>query len=351
MKTQILQNLTQLQQEATDTISKAANTADLENLRVEFAGKKGKLTHILKQLGQVSAEDRAELGQKANELKATIENLLTQQLDSIKKSYYENLSINEWYDVTVIPKTFPMDCDLGISHGHLHPISQMQKRLEQIFTSMGFSIMDGPQVETDYFNFGALNFSEDHPAREMQDTFYTKDGTLLRTHTSSVQVRGMQLLKPPIRMIAPGRVFRYEEVDASHENTFYQMEGMIIEKEISIAHLLYLMKTLLTEIFEKEVDVRLRPGYFPFVEPGFELDMKCLLCMGKGCSVCKHSGFVEVLPCGLIHPNVLESGKLHSKEWQGAAFGLGLDRLVMMKYGIEDIRYFHNPDPQFLTQF
>jgi len=217
--------------------------------------------------------------------------------------------------------------------------------------------MDGPQVETDFFNFEALNFTDDHPAREMQDTFYTKQAHLLRTHTSSVQVRGMKKLTPPLRMIAPGRVFRYEEIDASHEHTFYQMEGMIIDKKISVSHLLYLMKTLLKEIFsgigdnDKEVTVRLRPGYFPFVEPGFELDMQCLLCKGKGCSVCKQSGWLEVLPCGLVHPNVIKAGGLDPNEWQGAAFGLGLNRLVMMSYGIEDIRYFQNANPAFLSQF
>ena len=253
---------------------------------------------------------------------------------------------------------------------------------------MGFSIVDGPQLEDDRHNFGALNFTDDHPARDMQDTFYTQAQAgathLLRTHTSSVQIRALEKLKPPLRIIAPGRVFRYEEVDASHEHTFYQMEGMIIDRQISVGNLLHLMQTLLTEVFGREVDVRLRPGYFPFVEPGFELDMKCLVCNGRGldaaqsptpsmtfgsqkdgihaaaspapsmalgCSVCKHSGWVEVLPCGLVHPNVLRNVGLDPLEWQGAAFGLGLNRLVMMQHGIEDIRHFMLGKLTFLRQF
>lgn len=235
--------------------------------------------------------------------------------------------------------------------GSLHPISQIQYEIEDIFTSMGFSVMDGPEVETDENNFGALNFTEDHPARDMQDTFYTSDGNLLRTHTSAIQVRALRKLKPPFRIIAPGRVFRYEEVDASHENTFYQVEGMVVGENISVAHLIYTMETLLSRVFRKEIKTRLRPGYFPFVEPGFELDINCLVCNGDGCSVCKHSGWLELLPCGLVHPNVLESAGLDSKKWTGFAFGLGLDRLVMMRYGIHDIRYFQSGNLRFLKQF
>ena len=227
----------------------------------------------------------------------------------------------------------------------------MQSELEDIFTSMGFSIQDGPQVETDYYNFGALNFTDDHPAREMQDTFYTTTRNLLRTHTSAVQVRSMLKMKAPMKIIVPGRVFRYEEIDASHEHTFYQMEGMIIDREVSISNLLYLMRTLLKEVFKNEVEVRLRPGYFPFVEPGFELDIQCIICGGGGCRVCKKSGWLEVLPCGLVHPNVIRAGGLDPSEWQGAAFGLGLNRLVMMRHSIEDIRHFQDSNPAFLKQF
>ena len=218
------------------------------------------------------------------------------------------------------------------------PITQIQREIEDLFVSLGFAVLDGPEVETEYHNFDALNIPPDHPARDMQDTFWLDGGNLLRTHTSPVQVRGMETLGPPLRMIAPGRVFRNESVDASHEHTFYQLEGMMIDRDVSVAHLIYFMKTLLTAIFQREVTVRLRPGYFPFVEPGFELDIQCLICGGPGCPVCKQSGWVELLPCGLVHPNVLRMSGIDPDEWNGFAFGLGLTRLVMMRYGIDDIR-------------
>ena len=342
-----------------DFISQLANVAinnDIEGLRTDFLGKKGKLTTILKGLGSLSVEERSSIGSVANKIKEELLSLLLQKEEELQELKYKQLESTEWFDMTIKPPVFPSNYYVynlknTLEKGHTHPISLMQKKLEDIFTSMGFSILDGPQVEFDFFNFEALNFSEDHPAREMQDTFYLKDGALLRTHTSSIQIRGLLGNKPPLKFIAPGRVFRYEEVDASHEHTFYQMEGMVIDKNVSISHLLYLMETLLEEVFQKKVEVRLRPGYFPFVEPGFELDMKCLICNGDGCSVCKRSGWVEVLPCGLVHPNVIESVGLDSKEWQGAAFGLGLNRLVMMKYAIEDIRYFQGAHLDFLKQF
>lgn len=351
MASELLNQLKDLEQELGQKIEQSPSDNDLEGLRIEYLGKKGKLTSILKGLGKVTPEERAEVGKAANQLKAQIEERMKQRSVEIQKEYYESLSDTEWYDITRTGSNYPEGFYNGPNEGHIHPISTIQKRLESIFTSLGFSIVDGPQVETDFYNFGALNFTEDHPAREMQDTFYTENGSLLRTHTSSMQVRALQYLQPPLRIVAPGRVFRYEEVDASHEHTFYQMEGMVIDKEISVSHLLFLMSTLLKEIFEKEVEIRLRPGYFPFVEPGFELDMKCLICRGEGCAVCKKTGWVEVLPCGLVHPNVLKSGGLDPEKWQGAAFGLGLNRLVMMRYGIEDIRYFQNAQPEFLYQF
>jgi len=347
----LTQDLKSLEKELQKKLAEALDEKDLENVSVEFLGKKGKLTHVLKALGTVSPEERGQIGKLANELKNALEENIESRRQNLLNDYYKKLAETEWYDTTILPPHFPCGFKTGNSAGHIHPIGFMQKKLEEIFTSMGFSIMDGPQVETDHNNFGTLNFTDDHPAREMQDTFYTEQDHLLRTHTSAVQIRGMKKLKPPMRMIAPGRVFRYEELDASHEHTFYQMEGMVIDRVVSVSNLLHLMHTLLEEIFQKHVEVRLRPGYFPFVEPGFELDMKCLICNGKGCPVCKQSGWSEVLPCGLVHPNVIQSGGLNPEEWQGAAFGLGLNRLVMMHYGIEDIRYFQNPDPAFLYQF
>jgi len=220
-----------------------------------------------------------------------------------------------------------------------------------IFTSMGFQILDGPEAETEHYNFEALNIPKHHPARDMQDTFWTEDGNLLRTHTSAIQVRGMEKVRPPFRVVGPGRVFRYETTDASHENTFYQVEGMMVDRDISVSNLIFFMKQLLREIFKKDVKIRLRPGFFPFVEPGFELDINCLICGGSGCPVCKQSGWVELLPCGLVHPNVLRSGGIDPDEWSGFAFGLGLNRLIMMRYGINDIRHFLSGDVRFVYQF
>ena len=223
---------------------------------------------------------------------------------------------------------------------------------------MGFEVLDGPHIENEFYNFEALNIPGDHPARDMQDTFWFKDEKseegkkhLLRTHTSTIQVRGMMSRKPPFKFIAPGTVFRCERTDASHEMVFNQLEGMMVGKDISVANLIYFMKTTLKEIFKKDVEFRLRPGFFPFVEPGFELDIKCLICGGKGCSVCKHVGWVELLPCGMVHPNVLRAGGIDPDEYNGFAFGIGLDRLVMMRYGIDDIRHLQSGDLRFNTQF
>lgn len=239
----------------------------------------------------------------------------------------------------------------GPRPGSLHPVTQIQTEIEDLFTSLGFAVLDGPEVESEYHNFDALNIPSTHPARDMQDTFWLTGGNLLRTHTSPVQVRGMERLGPPLRMIAPGRVFRNEEVDASHEHTFYQVEGMMVDRNVSVANMNYFMKTMLTAIFHRDVTVRLRPGYFPFVEPGFELDIQCLICGGAGCPVCKHSGWVELMPCGLVHPNVLRMSGIDPDQWGGFAFGLGLTRLAMMRYAIDDIRLLQSGDLRFLRQF
>ncbi|MCZ8342315.1 MAG: phenylalanine--tRNA ligase subunit alpha [Leptospira sp.] len=332
-----------LVKEAEVSIKTTKSEADLDQTKNIYIGKKGKLTAVLKGLASLSVEEKKSIGKLANEAQVKLEAIIESQKKNLKESFYENELKKEIFDV-LRPTKFA-------DTGSIHPISQIQYEIEDIFSSMGFSIMDGPEVETDENNFAALNFSEDHPARDMQDTFYTVDGNLLRTHTSAIQVRALRKLKPPFRIIAPGRVFRYEEVDASHENTFYQVEGMVVGEDISIAHLIYTMETLLSRVFRKEIKTRLRPGYFPFVEPGFELDIQCLVCGGDGCSVCKHSGWLELLPCGLVHPNVLEYAGLDSKKWTGFAFGLGLDRLVMMRYGIHDIRYFQSGNLRFLKQF
>ncbi len=339
----LIEELEKIYQDTKSQIEATDVDAELEKIRNEVLGKKGTLTSILKQLGSLSAEMKKTAGQKANEFSKELEKILGTKKEEVKKK--EQLALIEKEKFDSLRPLRQAD------YGTLHPITRIQYEVEDIFVSMGFQIMDGPEIETDYNNFEALNFTDDHPARDMQDTFYTDDGNLLRTHTSAIQVRALRILKPPFRIIAPGRVFRYEEVDASHENTFNQVEGMVVGKDISAANLTYTMNTLLSSIFRRETVVRLRPGYFPFVEPGFELDFQCMVCGGKGCSVCKHSGWVELLPCGLIHPNVLKSAGLDPSVWTGFAFGLGLDRLVMMRYGINDIRYFNSGNLRFLKSF
>ena len=341
------QQLENLYKQTIATIEKAASIDELEQIRVKVLGRKGELTQILRSLGTLPQEERIETGKLSNELKDSIEEALEKRKTQLTQQHINKLIMEDWLDVTLTKPGLLQE----YQRGHLHPISQIQYEIEDIFTSMGFEILDGPEVETDYYNFEALNIPPYHPARDMQDTFWTEDGNLLRTHTSAIQIRGMERLKPPFRVIGPGRVFRYESIDASHENTFYQVEGMMIDKDISVAHLIYFMKTLLKEIFKRNITIRLRPGYFPFVEPGFELDIQCLICGGKGCSVCKYSGWLELLPCGLVQPNVLRYGKIDPDKWSGFAFGLGLNRLVMMRYGINDIRHFLSGDIRFLYQF
>jgi phenylalanyl-tRNA synthetase alpha chain len=322
----------------------AATTLEaLEAVRVEALGRKGKLAEVSKGFGKLSPEERSSAGKLLNAAKQELEANLDARKSAIEGAALDSRLAAEWIDLT---QPAP-----GIRPGHLHPVTQVQREIEELFISLGFAIMDGPEVETEYYNFDALNIPPDHPARDMQDTFWLKDGRLLRTHTSPVQIRALEKLGPPLKMIAPGRVFRNEEVDPSHEHTFYQLEGMMVDRDVSVAHLIYFMKTLLSAIFKRDVTVRLRPGFFPFVEPGFELDIQCLICGGKGCPVCKQSGWVELLPCGLVHPAVLRSGGLDPDEWNGFAFGLGLTRLAMMRYAIDDIRLFSSGDLRFLQQF
>jgi len=315
----------------------------VERLRVEYLGKKGHLTTLLRGMGGLPPEERPLAGEAVNELKAEIERALADRLSSLIVAEEEAAEIAERIDVSLR--------GAGRRPGVPHPVAQTMREAIEIFVGMGFSVTSGPEAELDFFNFEALNFKPHHPARDMQDTFWTEDGNLLRTHTSAIQIRAMEKVKPPFRVVGPGRVFRYESTDASHDNTFYQVEGMMVDRNITVAHLIYVMKRLLKEIFHREVTVRLRPGYFPFVEPGFELDIHCLICDGGGCSVCKQSGWVELLPCGLVHPNVLRMGGIDPAEWSGFAFGLGLNRLIMMKYGINDIRHFLSGDIRFLQQF
>ncbi len=335
--------LEELRRATLAAFASAVSLEDVEEARVEALGRKGALARISKEFGKLAPDERARLGKLLNSVKQDLETEYSQKKQRFEQTDLAERLANEWIDVT-LPAP-------GIRPGSLHPVTQLQQEIEDLFTSLGFAVLEGPEVETEEHNFDALNIPAAHPARDMQDTFWLSNGHLLRTHTSPVQVRGMRKLGPPLRMIAPGRAFRNEEVDASHEHTFYQLEGMMVDREVSVANLIYFMKTLLSSIFKREVTVRLRPGYFPFVEPGFELDIFCLICGGVGCSVCKYSGWVELLPCGLVHPNVLRMSNIDPDQWGGFAFGLGLTRLAMMRYAIDDVRQFLSGDLRFLTQF
>lgn len=326
-----------------DAFANAKSINELRDIEIRFLGKKSELYSLSRQIGALkSPQEKKEAGQIINMLKNDMSRQINERKEELEQKGI-NEAISSGFDITypVFPKT----------GGSIHPVKNIQMELEQIFTGMGFSIVSGPEMETDYYNFQALNIPPNHPARDMQDTFWLENGMLLRTQTSTCQVRAMEHFNAPLSVIAPGKCFRYEAMDASHETTFYQMEGLVIDEHISIRHLIGTMKTLLSQIFERDVNIRLRPGYFPFVEPGFELDIECLICGGKGCRTCKQSGYLELLPCGMVHPNVLEMSGINPDRYNGFAFGLGLTRLAMMKYKIHDIRYFNSGDIRFLRQF
>jgi len=345
----MIERLKELENTFDCALRDASSEAELADIKARFLGSKGKLTLILKTLGLVSIEERRELGKAVNELKDRLLRKLMDAKTDVEKSSIDKQLKENWIDITLRER----DRAGRQWKAGLHPVTIIQRELEDIFLSMGFDILDGPHIEDDFHNFTALNISESHPARDMQDTFWFKDlRHLLRTHTSTIQIRGMrQKGKPPFRFVGPGKVFRCEAIDTSHEVVFHQMEGMLIGRSITVANLIYFEKVLLGEIFGKKVEIRLRPGFFPFVEPGFELDIGCLICNGAGCRVCKGNGWVELLPCGMTHPNVLRHGGINPDEYNGFAFGLGLDRLVMMRYGIDDIRLIHSGSVDFSKQF
>ncbi len=326
-------------------INKLNKQADVLALKASVIGKKGSLAEILKSLKDATPEQRKEIGPKSNQIKQDIEKMVLNKLQELELEEVNAKLADNKLDFSLTDSVL----DLGLQAAGLHPVSQIQREIEDIFLSMGFEILDGPHIEDDFHNFEALNIPETHPARDMQDTFWFSDMKhLLRTHTSTIQVRGMESRKPPFKFVGPGKVFRCERTDATHEMCFHQLEGMMVGKNITVGNLIYFMKTLLKEIFKTDMEVRLRPGYFPFVEPGFELDIRWKK-PGKGES--KHSGWLELLPCGMVHPNVLKAGGIDPEEYNGFAFGLGLDRLVMVKYMIEDIRHLHSGDLRFNKQF
>lgn len=340
----MIDKISNLRDAAIGRIKEAVNSAEVEELRVKLLGKKGELTEMLKDLKNMDIEERKQFGQKANALKTELTEIFEGKFKELSvKDVKKSLSSVSNFDISLPGTNFKL--------GSLHPVTIVQKEIERIFTGMGFNIVDGPEAEEEFFNFEALNIPKHHPARDMQDTYWLENGSLLRTHTSPCQVRAMQKYGAPLKVIAPGRCFRNESTDASHENTFFQLEGMMIDKNVSIANLIYVMKLLLSEVFQRDVKIRLRPGFFPFVEPGFELDLNCMICGGKGCPTCKHSGWIELLPCGMVHPNVLRYGGIDPEEYTGFAFGLGLTRLAMMKYGISDIRVLNSGDLRAMEQF
>ncbi|MFW0862148.1 MAG: phenylalanine--tRNA ligase subunit alpha [Candidatus Komeilibacteria bacterium] len=336
----MLDDLKKIKTRALKEFNNIKNSEELEELKVKYLGRNGELTKLLKNLKDIAEEEKPKVGKIANEIKES----LGSALNKVADNFDDSSGSGEEFSNLTLP-------GIQKGKGSLHPNTLMQNELEQIFTAMGFKVIEGPDIESEYFNFTALNIPEDHPARDTQDTFWLSDGNLLKTHTSPMQVRAMRKYGAPLRAVFPGRCFRFEATDASHDSTFYQLEGLMIDKDISIANVIAVMKELLRAVFNKEVKVRQRPGYFPFVEPGFELDINCLICEGDGCSVCKQSGWLELLPCGLVHPNVIKAGGLDPKEYSGFAFGLGLTRLVMMKYGIDDIRLLQGGDLRFLKQF
>lgn len=338
-----------------EELSKVMDMESLENLRLDFMSKKGKIQELMKELGKVPNEQKKEVGQMINTFKNEVTAKFDEKKDELAKLQEELIiAASESYDET-LPTEDPC--------GSYHPITLVQRELEDIFESMGFDVEDYNEIVDDYHCFEALNIPKFHPARDMQDTYYlSTPNQLLKSHTSAAQnaimIKYGNKLKTegrPIRAVFPGRCFRNEAIDACHENTFFQMEGVMIDKDISISNLIYFMKTMLSEVFERDVTVRLRPGFFPFVEPGFELDIQCLICGGDGCPSCKNSGWLELCPCGMIHPNVLKAGGINTDEepdtYTGFAFGLGLTRLAMMKYGVKDIRTFNDGDLSALSQF
>jgi len=340
-----------LQKKAEDFFSffnEAKTKEELLKLKAEFLGESGPIIPLMELVKKAPKEQKGTLGPLANTLRSKgLESFQKKWDFFLEQEILDSLKKNS-LDLTARESFSALDKNLG----GLHPRTVVQREVEDIFTRLGFDILEGPHLEDDYHNFSALNIPEDHPAREMQDTFWL-EGTppLLRTHTSTIQVRGMKQHKPPFRFIGPGPVFRCERTDASHESVFYQLEGMYVDKNVSVAHLIYFMKVALKEILKREAPIRLRPGYFPFTEPSFELEIECALCKGKGCSVCKQLGWVELLPCGMIHPNVLRAGGIDPDVFSGFAFGLGLDRLVMMRFKIEDIRLLQAGDLRFSYQF
>ncbi len=323
--------------------NEALDEKQIEEIRVKYLGKKGELTSLLKQMGGLSPEERPKMGQLVNDAKAKVESLIAERRARLKEKATELKLKAETIDITLPEKE--------VNRGGLHPLSIVTNDLIDIFQSMGFDVLDGPEVETDYYNFECLNVPADHPARDMQDTFYLADKILLRTQTSAAQIRTMENRKPPIRIICPGRVFRADEVDATHSPVFHQLEGLVVDKGVTMCDLMGVLEQFAHEIYGKDVKVRFRPSFFPFTEPSVEVDVSCTECGGEGCRVCKGEGWIEILGAGMVHPNVLRSCGIDPDVYSGFAFGIGIDRITTTRYKISDIRLLFENDKRFLEQF
>lgn len=337
------EKLEQIKNSALEAIDHASDLKILEELRVQYLGKKGEVTAVLRGMKDLTAEERPIVGQMANEVREVLENALAE-----KKVGLESEAVNQKLKEEVIDITMP---GRKMPKGHMHPLHKTLEEVQNIFLGMGYEIVDGREVETAYYNFDALNLGEEHPARDEQDTFYFTNNLVLRTATSPVQVHTMEEQALPIRMVAPGRVYRSDESDATHSPIFHQIEGLVIDKNITFGDLKGVLAEFAKKFFGDKVQVKFRPHYFPFTEPSAEVDVSCVMCGGKGCNVCKGSGWIEILGCGMVHPKVLEMAGIDPTKYQGFAFGMGLERLTMLKYDINDLRLFYENDVKFLSQF
>ena len=337
------EKLQQIRQNVTDLLAETKDLEGLDQLRIRFLGKKGELTAVLKGMGALSSEERPKIGALANEVRTFLEKEIDERKAELSKKLQEEKLKREVIDVTMPGRKQEL--------GHMHPLSQVLDEVQKVFIGMGFQIAEGPEVEYDYYNFEALNIPKNHPARDTQDTFYVEDNIVLRTQTSPMQVRVMEKQKPPIRIIAPGRVYRSDAVDATHSPMFHQIEGLVVDKGVTMADLKGTLEAFIKELYGQDAKVRFRPHHFPFTEPSAEMDVSCFVCGGEGCRVCKGEGWIEILGCGMVHPKVLANCGIDPEVYSGFAFGLGLERIVMRRYGIDDLRLFYENDMRFLNQF
>ena len=337
------ENLMNIQNVALNEIEEAKDSSALEELRIKYLGKKGELTTILRSMGNLSKEERPVVGKMVNDVKKVVEEKLEVKVRAIKEAEKNEKLASEVIDITLPGKKNVL--------GNRHPLELTIEKMKNIFMSMGFTVEDGPEVELDHYNFEALNIPKNHPARSEQDTFYINENLVLRTQTSGVQVRTMENQTPPIKMISPGKVYRSDSVDATHSPIFYQMEGLVIDKGVTFADLKGTLDLFYKKMFGDNVKTKFRPHHFPFTEPSAEMDVTCFVCGGKGCNVCKGSGWIELLGCGMVHPNVLRNAGIDPEVYSGFAFGFGVDRMVMLNYGLDDIRLLYESDMRFLNQF